>query len=103
LLLRGRCEEKQEEDGRVCQLENFLEQVSKFGFFAVFLQCTGLKIWIFTRFPAFFGGTQKNLEMRIFSAVSQDFEGQAHPKILHGFPTMNRFQNLDFPAVSCNF
>ncbi len=34
--------------------------------------------------------------------MSRDFEGRAHPRILCGFPAMNRFQNLDFqwfPAI----
>ncbi len=63
-------------------------QVSKFGYLC--------------GFPRFFGGPKKS-QNADFSAVSQDFEGQAPPKILRGFPTMKRFQNPDFPAVSCNF
>ncbi len=61
-----------------------------------------LKFWNFPRFPAIFRGpkTSQNAD---FSAVSQDYEGRAHPKILPGFPTMNRAQNLDLPAVSRNF
>ncbi len=78
------------------------EQVSKFGFFAVFLRCTGLKISIFPRFPAIFRGPKKSSNADL-SAVSWDFEGQACPKILRGLPAMNRFQNLYFSAVFCDF
>jgi hypothetical protein len=105
-LFGGRCEEKQEEDVRVCQLGNFVarnkEQISKVRFFAVFLQCTGLEIWIFPRSPAIFR-RPKNSRNADFSAVSQDFEGQACSKNLRGFPAMNRFQSLDFFVVSRDF
>ncbi len=60
------------------------------------------KIWIFPRFPAIFRGP-KNSQNADFSAVSWDFEGQASPKILCGFPAMNRAQNLDLPAVFRDF
>jgi hypothetical protein len=78
---------------------------------------TGFKIWIFRSFPVMyrfqnfgffrgflqFLGDPKNSQNADFSAVSQDFEGQAHPKILCGFPAMNRAQNLDLPVVTRNF
>ena len=78
---------------------------------------TGFEILIFCGFPAtyrfqnfgFFRGflqfleDPKNSQNADFSAVSQDFEGWARPKILCGFSAMNRAQNLDFPAVSCDF
>ncbi len=60
------------------------------------------KFWIFPRFPAFCRGPKKS-QNADFSAVSWDFEGRACPKILRGFPAMNRAQNLDFPAVSRDF
>ncbi len=78
---------------------------------------TGFEIWIFSRFsldvqvskfrifmrfPAIFRGP-KNSQNTDFSAVSWDFEGRAHPKILRGFPAMNRPQNLNLPAVSRDF
>jgi hypothetical protein len=60
------------------------------------------KVWIFSRFPAIFRGpkTSQNAD---FSTVSWDFEGWACPKILRGFPMMNRAQNLDLPVVSRDF
>ncbi len=72
---------------------------------------TGFEIRIFCSFPMtyrfqifrFFRGFPKNSQNADFSAVSRDFEGRAHPKILRGFPAMNRAQNLDLPAVSRNF
>jgi hypothetical protein len=78
---------------------------------------TGFKIRIFCSFPAMyrfqnfrffcsfprFLGNPKNSQNADFSAVSRDFEGRAHPKILRSFPAINRAQNLDLPAVSHNF
>ncbi len=63
------------------------------------------KFWIFPFFCGFlrFLGDPKNSQNADFSAVSWDFEGRAHPKILRGFPAMNRAQHLDLPAVSRNF
>ncbi len=81
----------------------FLEQVSKLWFFCSFP--TAYRFWnfgIFRGFPRFLEDP-KNSQNADFSAVSWDFEGQACPKILRGFPAMIRAQNLDFPVVSCNF
>jgi hypothetical protein len=60
------------------------------------------KFWFFPRFPAIFRGP-KNSQNTDFFAVSWDFKGRAHPKILCGFPAMNRAQNLDLHVVSRDF
>ncbi len=60
------------------------------------------KFWTFPRFPAIFRGP-KNSQNTDFTTVSRDFEGRARPKILRGFPAMNRAQYLDLPTVSRNF
>jgi hypothetical protein len=67
-------------------------------FLRVFRNIQVSKFWIFPQFLANFRGPFEN-----FFAVSRDFKGWACPKILCGFPAMNRAQNLDLPAVSCNF
>jgi hypothetical protein len=54
----------------------------------------------FRSFPRFLGDPKHNAN---FSAVSRDFEGRACPKILRGFPAIDRAQNLDLPAVTRNF
>jgi hypothetical protein len=103
LLFGGRCEEKREEDGRVCQLGNFRNRFQNSDFFAVFPRCTGFEIlFFFCGFLQFLGDPKNSLNAD-FSAVSRDFEGQAHPKILCGFPAMNRVQNLDLPAAFRDF
>jgi hypothetical protein len=56
----------------------------------------------FRGFPRFLEDS-KNSQNADFSVVSWDFEGWARPKILCGFPAMNRAQNLYLPAVSRNF
>ncbi len=48
LLFGGRCEEKQEEDGRVRQLGNFRDRFQNLDFFVVFLQHTDFKILDFS-------------------------------------------------------
>jgi hypothetical protein len=42
-LFGGRCEEKREENGRVCQLGNFQNKSQNSDFVAVFPQCTGFE------------------------------------------------------------
>jgi hypothetical protein len=83
--------------------EKFSEQVLKFCFFHGFSAT-----YRFQNFEIFRGflqllGDQKDSKNADFSAVSQDFERRACPKILRRFLAMKRAQNLDFPAVSCNF
>jgi hypothetical protein len=56
----------------------------------------------FCGFPQFLGDPKKSQNVD-FSAVSWDFEGRAHSKILCDFPAMKRAQNLDLPAVSRDF
>ncbi len=56
----------------------------------------------FRGFPQFLGDPKKSRNAD-FSAVSQNFEGRACPKILCGFSVMNRFWNLDFPWFPTNF
>jgi hypothetical protein len=62
--------------------------LTKFGFFRGFLR--------------FLGDPKKFSKRGFFRGVLGYFEGRARPKILRGFPAMNRFQNLDFqwfPAI----
>jgi hypothetical protein len=54
------------------------------------------KFWIFLRFPAIFRGP-KNSQNADFSAVSRDFEGRAHPKILRGFSRDEQGSKSGFP------
>ncbi len=102
LLFGGRCEEKREEDGRVHHLGNFRNRFQNSDFFQFSPNVQASKFCFFSRFPAIFRGP-KNSQNADFSAVSWDFEVQACPKILRGFPAMNRAQNLDLPTVSRDF
>ena len=65
-LFGGRCEEKWEEDGRVCQLGNFWNRFQNSDFFAVFPRRKVFEISDFFRgFPRFLGDP-KILKMRTF-------------------------------------
>ena len=101
-LFGGRCEEKREEDGRVCQLGNFWNRFQNLDFSGFSCNVQFQNFGFFCGFPRFLGDP-KNSQNADFSAVSRDFEGRARPKILCSFPAMNRAQNLDLPAVSRNF
>ena len=102
VLYGGRCEEKREEDGRVCQLGNFQNRFQHLDFLQFSRNVQVSKFWIFPRIPTIFRGPKKSQNVDFFT-VSRDFEGRARQKILPGFPAMNRAQNLDLPTVSCDF
>jgi hypothetical protein len=75
----------------------------KFGFFCGFPATYRFQNFGFFHSFLRFLGDPKNSQNTDFSAVFWDFEGRAHPKILCGFPAINRAQNLDLPVVSRNF
>jgi hypothetical protein len=99
LLFGGRCEEKQEEDGRVCQLGNFWNRFKNSDFSAVLPQCTGFEILDFSAVSRDFLGTPKILKTRIFPQCLRILKDGLVQKFLAVFPAMNRAQNL-FPAMN---
>ncbi len=85
ILFGGRCEEKREEDGMVCQLGNFWNRFQNSDFFCGFPAMNRFQNFgFFSSFPQFLGDP-KNSQNVDFSAVSWDFERWARPKILCGF------------------